>query len=188
MVGIVLASKSPRRRELLDGLGLRFDVEEPGVEEPAITGDPGAAVAELARAKGRAVAARRPGILVIAADTAVVVDGVPLAKPADPAENAAFLRRLSGRDHTVYTGLAVIRDGVESVGCQEARVTFRDLTRGEVEWYARSGEGLDKAGGYAIQGRGMALVKAIEGDYACVIGLPVARLVEVLRGFGVELA
>lgn len=182
-----MASGSRRRRELLEGLGLRFSVEESGVEEPPITGDPGPAVTGLARAKGRAVASRRPSTLVIAADTVVVVDGKPLGKPADEAENAAFLRLLSGREHIVYTGWAVIKDGVERVGYQQARVDFRELTGREIERYTRSGEGLDKAGGYAIQGRGMALVKSIEGDFTCVVGLPVARVVEVLREFGVEL-
>lgn len=204
---IVLASGSPRRRELLAGLGVAFEVEVPDVDEARLPGeDPGALVLRLARAKAAAVAARRalaerpaPEVvgaggdagaepLVIAADTTVVVDGAVLEKPRDVAEAAAFVARLAGRVHEVHTGHALRRGDLEVAEVRTTRVRFRPLDDDEVRAYAATGEGLDKAGGYAIQGRGAALIEGIDGCYGTVVGLSLPWLVVAARRLGVRLA
>ena len=202
---IVLASGSPRRRELLTGLGLAFEVDVPDVDEARAPGEDAATmVLRLARAKATAVAARwavareHPGSsggadaatapLVIAADTTVVVDGVVLEKPRDVAEAAAFVARLAGRVHEVHTGHALRFGELELAEVVTTRVRFRPLDPDEVEAYAATGEGLDKAGGYAIQGRGAALVAGIEGCYGAVVGLSLPWLVVAARRLGVRLA
>ncbi len=181
---IVLASASPRRRELLARLGLPFEVRPAAAEERLRAGEaPRQAAARLAAAKAGAVAAD----WVVAADTVVEVDGRALGKPRDAAENARFLRLLSGRSHRVHTGLAVRSPAGAEDLVVTTRVRFRDLADWEIEAYARSGEGLDKAGGYGIQEKGMMLVEAIEGDFFTVMGLPVARLWEALDRLGYPL-
>lgn len=184
----MLASASPRRRELLAGLGLEFDVEPADVDETVLPGEaPEALVARLAAAKAAVASSRRPGDLVLAADTTVVVDGEVINKPATPEENAAFLRRLSGRVHDVYTGHALRYAGRCEDVVVRTRVRFRSLTDGEVAWYVASGEGADKAGGYAIQGLGAALVAGIEGCYTNVVGLSLPTVVEAARRLGAPL-
>jgi septum formation protein len=190
---IVLASGSPRRRELLAGLGVAFEVDVPDVDEARTPGEDAAAmVLRLARAKAAAVAERRaadrPTPLVIAADTTVVVDGAVLEKPSDVAEAAAFVARLAGRVHEVHTGHAVRLGEREVAEVRTTRVRFRPLEPDEVEAYAATGEGLDKAGAYAIQGRGAALVEGIEGCYGTVVGLSLPWLVVAARRLGVRLA
>ena len=186
---LVLASGSPRRRELLSGLGLRFEVRSADVDETPFPAEaPERLVARLGAAKADHVAAGLDGeALVIAADTEVVLDGEVLGKPADEAQNRAYLRRLSGRTHDVITGHS-LRLGARSADrVISTRVTFRELGEREIERYAATGEGLDKAGGYAIQGRGAALVPHIEGCYFNVVGMSLAAVVDLAGALGVEL-
>ncbi len=173
---MILASGSPQRKAILEQLGLAFRVVVPGVEERS-TGDPGQVVAENALRKARAVEGDR----VLAADTAVVLDGVTLGKPRDEAEAAHFLRRLSGRTHEVMSGIAVREaDGSERDDVAVTRVRFRLLEQAERDWYLATGEWAGRAGAYAIQGKGAALVEEIEGDYCNVVGLPVAALLRLV--------
>jgi septum formation protein len=180
---LILASGSPRRRAILEQLGVDFTVEVPGVEELR-SGEPRQVVVENALRKARAVA--RPGERVLAADTEVVLDGEVLGKPADAGAATALLRRLSGRDHEVMTGIAVCEDGVERTAVSVTRVRFRALGPADVDWYVASGEWEGVAGGYMIQGKGAALVESIDGDFWNVVGLPVPGLLalvpDLLRG------
>ena len=172
---LVLASASPQRRAILKQLGVAFEVVEPDVEE-LTGGDPAELVVENARRKARGVAGGR----VIAADTAVVLDGAVLGKPVDEDEARAFLEALAGRDHQVLSGVAV-RDGQgERTGIGRVRVRFRTLAPADVHRYVATGEWRGRAGGYAIQGRGAALVEEIEGDYWAVVGLPVAEIARLV--------
>jgi septum formation protein len=187
---LVLASASPRRRELLGGLGLEFEIDVPDVDETPLDGEaPEAMVVRLASAKARAVAERRAPArpLVIAADTTVVIDGVAIAKPRDVAEAAAFVARLSGRTHAVHTGHALRLGSREAVALRTTRVRLRTLDAWEIEAYAATGEGLDKAGGYAIQGIGATLIDGIEGCYGAVVGLSLPAVVMAARELGVRL-
>jgi len=170
---LILASGSPQRKAILEQLGVEFRVEAPEVEE-LVDGDPRELVVENALRKARARA--RPGEQVLGADTAVVVEGRTLGKPRDEAEAEAFLRALSGSTHEVMTGVALLQAGAERTGVAVTQVRFRALEPADIDWYAASGEWRDRAGGYAIQGRGAALVEGIEGDYWNVVGLPVAVL------------
>lgn len=181
---LVLASASPRRRELLGWLGVRFEVDVAKVDERPRPGEPAAALVErLAHDKARAVAARRPDAWVLAADTTVEIDGDLIGKPADRHEAAAMLARLAGREHRVWTGFALIEPGsaVRAAATVMSRVRFRPLPPAVVAAYAASGEADDKAGAYAIQGRGAALIETVEGSFTNVIGLPLA---EVERALG----
>lgn len=185
-VPIVLASGSPRRRELLGALGLTFEVVAPDVDE-SIVGDeePRAYVERLARTKAAAVP--RPDALVVAADTTVVVDGDIVGKPVDDADARAMLRRLSGRAHTVHTGVAVaLGDRVVS-DVVDTTVRFVELSDAEIDWYVATGEPADKAGAYGMQGTGNVFVAGIDGSPSNVIGLPVATVVALARALGVDL-
>jgi septum formation protein len=184
---LILASTSPRRRELLERLRLPFTVAAPGGDEALHPGEaPEIAARRLAALKAASVEA--PGAWVVAADTLVELDGRVLGKPRDPAENRRFLRALSGRTHQVHTGLAVRSPAGDEALVSSARVRFRELADWEIEAYAASGEGLDKAGGYGIQERGMILVEGVEGDFFTVMGLPVAQLWATLARLGYPLA
>lgn len=180
---LVLASASPRRRALLERLGLDFEVRPTDADETWPAGlDAGPAAEEVAMRKARAVEA--PGALVLAADTVVVLDGEVLGKPADDAEAAATLGRLSGRTHEVATGLALRRDGREATAHETTRVTFAPLTPAEIAAYVATGSPLDKAGSYGIQDDfGALLIDGIDGDYFNVVGLPLRRLYATLRAF-----
>lgn len=167
---------------MLTNLAVPFRVVVSGEAEDSPELDPARLAGELASLKARAVARAHPDAVVIAADTVVAADGDLLGKPGDEAENRAFVRRLSGRTHQVYTGVSVISGGRESGGVERTDVTFRDLTDAEVAHYAHTGEGLDKAGGYGIQGLGMALVARIYGDYSNVVGFPLGLVIRLLRG------
>ncbi|MEW8978456.1 MAG: Maf family protein [Symbiobacterium sp.] len=182
---IVLASSSPRRQELLRQVGIPFVVDVPAVDEHISEPlPPGQFVEQLALRKARAVAPRHPGELVLAADTIVVLEGEVLGKPADRAEAVRMLERLSGRSHQVFTGVAVVKGGRELVAHEETVVRFAPLTREQIEWYVATGEPMDKAGAYGIQGRAAALITAISGDYYNVVGLPLYRTVQMLSQFG----
>jgi septum formation protein len=187
---LILASRSPQRRAILEQLGVEFCVEEPAVEE-LTEGDPRRVVQENALRKARAIGARggpggtrpcdAPPDVVLGADTAVVLDGRIFGKPADEAEAEAFLSALSGRTHEVMTGIAVRGlDAAEATDVAVTRVRFRRLEQHDLAWYLRSGEWRERAGAYAIQGRGAALVEGIEGDYWNVVGLPVAALLRLV--------
>jgi septum formation protein len=183
---IVLASQSPRRAHLLAMLGLHFEVMPADVDETAAGDEAAAALAErLAREKACAVASRRPEALVIGSDTVVVVDGRILGKPRNHEEAVEMLLSLQGLDHRVETGIAIAAPGgrVES-SVEGVRVRFRPFDRLTAEQYAATGEPLDKAGAYGIQGYGSALVEMIEGDFYAVMGLPIARMISLFRALG----
>lgn len=176
-VSILLASASPRRRELLGRLAVVPILRRPDVDESALPGEePETQAARLARAKIDQTRAR-DGDLIIAADTLVVLDGTVLGKPRDAAHAAGMLGALSGRQHEVLTGLALQRSGTMDVIVERTEVTFRALTTAEITWYVRTGEPLDKAGAYGLQGAGAALVAGLVGSDTNVIGLPLAALV-----------
>jgi len=184
MTRLVLASGSPRRRDVLASLGLDFDVRRPDMEEIVLDGEsPEVAVCRLAREKAASVKVE-PRDLVLAADTVVVLNGDLLGKPTDAQDATRMLMRLAGRTHDVFTGLA-LRTGA---GCVSAaartEVTFRRFDRSECEAYVATGEPLDKAGAYGIQGFGAALVDRIDGDFYNVMGLPVPTLLELLVAAG----
>jgi septum formation protein len=172
---LVLASRSPRRRAILEQLGLEFRVEVPEVEELS-EGEPRELVLENALRKARAVEGER----VLGVDTAVVLDAGAFGKPRDAAEAARFLRALSGREHEVMSGVAIREAGNEASAVAVTRVRFRELDERTIDWYLSRGEWGDCAGGYAIQGKGAALVEEIEGDYWNVVGLPVPLLLAMV--------
>lgn len=185
---IVLASQSPRRQDLLGQMGLEFTTRSPQIDEDAFQGrDARDLVQTLSREKARWVAAQLPGDpIVIGADTVVVRDGTILGKPKDPVEARAMLASLSGRTHQVYTGVTVCQGDKVVTQAEETQVTFRPLTQQEIACYVATGEPMDKAGAYGIQGLGGLLVAGIQGDYHNVVGLPVCRLGQILRDFGVD--
>lgn len=187
MTELILASGSPRRRELLEKLGVSFRVRVSDVNEDIFEPDPARFVETLARDKAGAIATLEPGKSVIAADTTVALEGRILNKPADVQENAEFIEHLSGRWHEVYTGICVVHAGQVVSAVELTRVKFRQLSASEIRGYADSGEGLDKAGGYGIQELGMALVERIDGDFFNVMGLPVVRLIALARSVKLEL-
>lgn len=190
-----MASASPRREALLRQVGLAFEVRPSGVAEVgtvlAAGGSPAEFVRQYAYQKALDVATHYSRALVLGADTVVTLDGHLLGKPESPEQAADMLRLLSGRTHEVHTGLALVRVGGEPVDPQVdhvvTKVTFRSLPADEIAAYVATGEPLDKAGAYGIQGRGAVLVAGIEGDYYNVVGLPLARLAEMLRHFSVSI-
>jgi septum formation protein len=180
---LVLASGSPRRRDLLERLGLHFDVAPPDVDESVRAGeDSRTYVLRLAQAKADQIARARPRTLVLAADTAVVLEGEILGKPAGTDDARAMLRRLSGRIHLVLTAVAIAGEVQQSLPpiVVETRVKFRAISDDEIGWYVGTGEPFDKAGGYGIQGIGGAFASAIDGSASNVIGLPLAETIELL--------
>ncbi len=182
-LSLVLASQSPRRAELLRAAGFTFEVRPADVDERLAAGEaPDVAVRRLAEDKARAVEAPREAI-VLAADTLVVLDGVPLGKPADDAEAADMLRRLAGRSHEVVTGIA-LRQGTHLVAdVATTRVWMSPLSDADIAWYVASGEPRDKAGAYAIQGLASRFIPRIDGSYTNVVGLPVELVVRRLAAF-----
>lgn len=185
---LVLASQSPRRRHLLEQIGLPFTVDASSAEEEAGVAHlpPPEQARTLALIKARDVAARHPGDLVLGADTIVVLGDQVLNKPADAADAVRMLSRLQGRAHRVITGVALLGAGQELVAHEITTVWIRPLTRTQIERYVNTGEPLDKAGAYGIQGRAAALVERIEGCYYNVVGLPLARVVRMLAALGWE--
>lgn len=182
----MLASQSPRRRELLGQIGLDFTVQAPQLDEGQFTGlGPAELVTTLAREKA-ALAAVDEDTLVIAADTVVVLEGEILGKPSSPDHAAKTLAALSGRTHQVYTGLCLRRGETVTGDFVLTQVRFRQLSPQRIAQYVATGEPMDKAGAYGIQGRGALLVEEITGDYFNVVGLPLGRLGELLADFGVD--
>jgi len=187
---LILASASPRRQELLRQLGLDFEVIPSSIEERISPGtEPDMAAMKLAESKAVDVAHRVEDGLVIGADTVVALDDCILGKPKDEEEAREMLERLSGRWHRVFTGIAVINKAtLEKVTtCEESRVKFKDINAAEIENYIRTGEPMDKAGAYGIQGKGALLVEKIEGCYYNIVGLPLFKLSLVLSHFGVKI-
>jgi septum formation protein len=174
---LVLASRSPQRRAILEQLGVAFDVRPVAVAEMT-AGAPDAVASHNAQEKARA-APRAAGETVLGVDTIVVLDGEIFGKPADEAQARATLRRLSGREHEVISAIALISDDSVRGSAVFTKVSFRALDDRLIEWYLASGEWRDRAGGYAIQGRGAALVESIHGDYLNVVGLPVQALLRL---------
>jgi septum formation protein len=179
---LILASQSPRRRKLLAAAGIAFDVVVPEGEDvpPPRARRYGPLAQRLAAQKAASVAARVPG-LVLGADTIVVCEGAVLGKPATEEEARAMLRQLSGRRHFVYTGVALIEGPRRLVGYERTEVWFRALREDDIERYLATGEPMDKAGAYAIQGAGAALIATIRGCYTNVIGLPVPKVLAMLE-------
>jgi nucleoside triphosphate pyrophosphatase len=183
---VVLASASPRRRELLTAAGFDFDVAPISVDETRQPVEaPAAYVERLARSKAQAAAGHDTERAVIGADTVVVVDDDVLGKPRDAEDAARMLRRLAGRAHEVLTGVAVVWRGRTLSHVERTTVWFARLSESDIAWYVASGEPLDKAGAYAIQARGSRFVKRIDGSYSNVVGLPVAAVIELLQKSGV---
>ncbi len=175
---LVLASRSPQRRAILEQLRIAFEVLQVDVEEIA-AGDPVEVARTNALRKAEAAAALRPEATILGVDTVVALDGVIYGKPASEAAAGDTLKRLSGRTHEVVSGLALLRPGNPQVVHEVTKVTFRELDDELVRRYARTGEWAGRAGGYAIQGQGAGLVRAISGNYLNVVGLPVAALLDL---------
>ena len=186
-MNVILASQSPRRKELLGLFGFPFTVRVADIDE---TMNPGAApyseVARVSRMKALAVE-REPQDVVIAADTIVVCDGRVLGKPRDAEEARAMLQLLSGRDHQVMTGMTVLRGDAAAVVTEVTDLHFRELTHREIDAYVASGEPMDKAGAYGIQGGAALFCQRLDGDYYNVVGLPVCRLTQILKELAPEL-
>jgi septum formation protein len=183
---VILASQSPRRRELLELVGITHEVRPADIDETYFPGEnPREHAERLAREKAAVIARQEPEAIVIGSDTIVVVDGDVLGKPADEAEAARMLRRIAGRSHVVMTAVAVVWRGETRSAVEEVGVDFHPLTDAEIDAYIATREPMDKAGAYGIQGYGAAIVARVDGDYFAVMGLPVQRLVRVLRELGI---
>ncbi len=184
---VILASQSPRRRELLSLIGISHAVQPADIDESMLPNeDPRAHCERLARQKVEVIAEREPEALVIGSDTIVILDGEVLGKPADEAEARATIARLSGRSHLVMTAVAVRYRGQERAAVEEVGVTFHPLSAGQIAEYVATGEPMDKAGAYGIQGYGATIVARVDGDYFAVMGLPLQRLVRLLAELGVH--
>ena len=189
MKKIVLASASPRRKELLEGTGLKFEVDASDYEEDmSVRMEPHKLARFLSREKAKAIAGRHKNALIIAADTFIVFKGKLLGKPHTGTEAKKMLAMLNGRSHSVITGYTILDTGTKKTvtGSAETKVYFKKLSGKEIENYVRTKEPLDKAGAYAIQGLGAVIVEKIEGDFFNVVGLPLSALVENLKKFGVQ--
>lgn len=174
---LLLASASPRRAEILRAVGWPFEALAMNIDETLAVGEAAEdAVTRLALGKAEAAARLNPGALVLGADTTVVVEARILEKPKDDSDARRMLRLLSGRWHEVLTGVALVRGDKRAVACERTRVRFGSMSEAEIDWYIQSGEPMDKAGGYAVQGRAALFIEEIQGDYWNVVGLPV-RLV-----------
>lgn len=183
----MLASASPRRRELLELIGIVYTAVPADIDESMIGEERGGALAErLAREKAAVVAQRYPDAFVIAADTVVDLDGRLMAKPGTEAEAFEMLSALGGKTHTVFTGMACAFNGEIKSAVDVVSVTFRNLSDTELHEYVATGEPMDKAGAYGIQGYGATIVQHIDGDYFAVMGLSLVRLVDIMNQLGVE--
>ena len=186
---LVLASASPRRQELLRNAGIAFEVQPAHIVEEVLPGESAKHCAErLAREKALAVASQRPRDVVLGADTVVTIDNQLLGKPTDAADAARMLRQLAGRNHQVITGVCLAFNGHISVASETTLVTVNELTGKEIADYVASGEPMDKAGAYAIQGIASRWIPRIEGDYFNVVGLPVALVFRMLRELNLHAA
>jgi septum formation protein len=185
---LVLASASPRRSELLRAAGIPFEAAAVDIDEAFRTGEkPEHAVARVAEAKAAAGAALHPDAIVLGADTTVVIRGETLSKPVDAADAARMLRLLSGRSHDVLTGVCLCHLGRRLVHVEPTRVHMAHLGETEIAWYISTGEPLDKAGAYAIQGLASRFVEGIQGSYSNVVGLPISSVYELLKELGCDI-
>lgn len=185
---LVLASASPRRRALLDLLGLEPEIDPADVDEDPLPGEnPADHSLRLALEKARAVAARHPHRPVLGSDTVVEIDGESLGKPIDAADARSMLRRLSGREHLVHTGTALVLGSLDRTVLDTTIVRFRALDERLIAWYVAGGEPADKAGAYAVQGQGGLLVESITGSPHTVVGLPIHRLPELFAALGIDI-
>ncbi len=190
MKTIILASASPRRKELLERIGLRFEVEPSNYEEDIYPGlEPHELAQKISLAKAESVASQHKNAIVIAADTFIVFGGQILGKPHTEKEARKVLETISGNSHSVITGFSIIDASKNKTLSKsvETKVYIRKLTPAEIDAYVKSKEPLDKAGAYAIQGLGAAIVERIEGDYFNVVGLPLSALTEALKEFGIRI-
>jgi septum formation protein len=190
MKKIILASGSPRRKELLEKIGLKFEAESSNYEEDIYPGlQPHDAAQKISLKKAEIVASRHKNVVIIAADTFIVFDGQILGKPSTANESKKMLQKLSGKSHSVITGFSVIDTAKNKTLSRsvETIVFLKKLTSSEIDTYVKSKEPLDKAGGYAIQGLGAVIVDRIEGDYLNVVGLPLSALTEALKEFGIHI-
>ena len=185
---LVLASRSPRRADLLRAAGIPFEVFPVDVDEQFRTGEnPGDAVARLAEEKAAAALASHPEAVVLGADTTVVVDGEALAKPLDAADAERMLRLLSGRSHEVLTGICLSSTARRLVHVETTHVRVAELSDADIDWYVSTGEPYDKAGGYAVQGLASRFIEGIDGSYSNVVGLPVSRVYGLLQQLGCDI-
>ena len=183
---VILASQSPRRRELLTLVGIAHEVRPMDIDESYLAGEhPRDHCERLAREKAAIVARDEPEAVVIGSDTIVVVDGDVLGKPRDAAHAKEMLMRLSGRSHTVMTAVAVQWRGVELSAVEEVGVTFHPMSPDEIDAYIATREPMDKAGAYGIQGYGATIVQRVDGDYFAVMGLPLQRMVRLMLDLGI---
>ncbi|HNY96528.1 MAG TPA: Maf family protein, partial [Smithellaceae bacterium] len=181
---LILASASPRRKELLSAVGLTFKVRPADVDETGLPDEnPRAHVRRLSAEKAAVIARRYPKALVLGADTIVVIDGQILGKPRDQKQARAMMRQLSNRKHTVFTGFTIAckQTGAAKTGVVQSAVYFKEISPDEMDWYVNSREPYDKAGGYAAQGMGASFIQAIRGSYTNVIGLPLCEVMEALK-------
>ena len=186
-IRVILASGSPRRRQLLDLIGIAHEVRPSDIDE-SLKGreSPRKHAERLAREKATAVASKDSNVVTIAADTIVVIDKKILGKPSNSVDAGSMLSLLNGREHTVITAVSVARGQKVKSSVEEVSVTFRKLTEDEIDAYIATGEPMDKAGAYGIQGFGATIVKRIEGDYFAVMGLPIVKLVGLLDEHGID--
>ena len=188
-VRVILASQSPRRRELLNLVGIAHEVRPADIDESYLAGErPREHAERLARGKTAVIAGREPDALVIGSDTIVVVDGDVLGKPVDGPDAVRMLERLAGRSHVVVTAVAVAWRGETRSAVEEVGVTFHPMNRTEIDAYIATGEPMDKAGADGIQGYGATIVSRVDGDYFAVMGLPLQRLTRVLASIGIRYA
>lgn len=186
-IPVILASQSPRRRELLALVGIPHTVLPADIDETVLHGEiPTAHAERLAWEKASTIAARHHDSLVIGSDTIVVLEDDILGKPESDAEAAATLRRLSGRTHTVHTAVAVAFGGRIASGVETVQVTFRDLTDEQINAYVQTREPMDKAGAYGIQGYGATIIRRVDGDYFAVMGMPLGLLVSLCNALDVH--
>ena len=184
---VILASQSPRRRELLTLVGIAHEVRPADIDETYLAGElPRAHAERLAREKAQVIARDEPDAIVVGSDTIVVVDGDVLGKPRNEADAVAMLTRLSGRSHVVMTAVAVSWRGAQRSDVVEVGVTFHSLGADDVDAYVATRESMDKAGAYGIQGYGATIVERVDGDYFAVMGLPLQRVVRLMADMGIH--
>lgn len=187
MLRVILASSSPRRRELLTLIGIPHEVRPADINESLLPGEMPIPHAErLARAKALTIAERNPSAVVIGSDTIVVIDDQILGKPADEGDAHRMLRMLSGKEHAVFTAVAVAAGGEIVSAVERVQVTFRELSDSDIADYIATREPMDKAGSYGIQGYGATIIQKVDGDFFAVMGLPLVRLVDLLKELGIR--
>ena len=187
LASFILASVSPRRKELLEGMGIEFDVIPSGINEDFLNGEtPRDHVLRLSKEKSSAVSRNNPDAWVLGADTVVIIDGEVIGKPGTQNEARAMLARLSGREHRVITGFTIVNKSADVMitDAVESFVIFKEISEDEMDWYVKTKEPYDKAGGYAVQGMAAFFIREIQGSYTNVVGLPLTEVVTALKKVG----